>query len=171
MLTSPAPIIEPVHTDVLIIGAGISGIGAAYHLQQQCPEKNYKILDAQPAIGGTWTTHTYPGIRSDSDFFTFGYRFKPWTGAPIASGAQILKYLREVIDENGIQTHIHHQQSVLSANWESQHQRWSLQVLDGHTNDMAEVTHRNGQAWTTLKGKLFTRKLGPPILITKANGL
>lgn len=146
------------HTDVLIIGAGISGIGAAYHLQQQCPDKSYKILDAQAAIGGTWTTHTYPGIRSDSDFFTFGYRFKPWTGAPIASAAQILKYLREVIDENGIQTHIHHQQSVLSANWESQHQRWSLQVLDGHTNEvkfyscnflwMCQGYYRHGKGYT-----------------------
>lgn len=119
-----------VHADVLIIGAGISGIGAAYHLQQQCPNKTYRILDAQPASGGTWTTHTYPGIRSDSDLFTFGYRFKPWTGAPIATAAQILNYLGEVISENDIKRHIHHQHIVESAQWESSTQRWTLQVRD-----------------------------------------
>jgi cation diffusion facilitator CzcD-associated flavoprotein CzcO len=146
------------HTDVLIIGAGISGIGAAYHLQQQCPEKTYTILDTQPAIGGTWTTHTYPGIRSDSDFFTFGYRFKAWTGAPIATAAQILKYLREVIDENDIQRHIHHQHSVLSAEWDSGQQRWSLQVLNKQTNQvqsfscnflwMCQGYYRHGKGYT-----------------------
>ena len=146
------------HTDVLIIGAGISGIGAAYHLQQQCPDKTYSVLDAQPAIGGTWTTHTYPGIRSDSDLFTFGYRFKPWTGAPIATAAQILKYLHEVIDENDIQRHINHQHSVLSADWDSGQQRWTLQVLDGLLNKvkwfscnflwMCQGYYRQGKGYT-----------------------
>ena len=146
------------HTDVLIIGAGISGIGAAYHLKQQCPEKTYNVLDAQPAIGGTWTTHTYPGIRSDSDLFTFGYRFKPWTGAPIATAAQILKYLREVIDENDIQTHIHHQHTVLSADWDSGLQSWTLQVLDSLTNQVKQFScnflwmcqgyYRHGKGYT-----------------------
>jgi cation diffusion facilitator CzcD-associated flavoprotein CzcO len=146
------------HTDVLIIGAGISGIGAAYHLQQQCPEKTYSVLDAQPAIGGTWTTHTYPGIRSDSDLFTFGYRFKPWTGAPIATAAQILKYLGEVIADNDIERHIHHQHTVVSAEWDSGQQRWTLQVLDGLLNQvkgfscnflwMCQGYYRHGKGYT-----------------------
>ena len=73
------------HFDVLIVGAGISGIGGAYHLQDQCPDKSFVVLETQHDFGGTWRTHTYPGIRSDSDLYTFGYRFKPWTDAPIAS--------------------------------------------------------------------------------------
>jgi cation diffusion facilitator CzcD-associated flavoprotein CzcO len=94
------------HVDVLIVGAGISGIGSAWHLQEQCPDKSYLILEAKETFGGTWETHKYPGVRSDSDLYTFGYRFKPWVGAPVASGAEILKYLGEVIDENGIGPHI-----------------------------------------------------------------
>ena len=73
------------HFDVLVVGAGISGVGAAWHLQTQCPGTTYAVLESKPTFGGTWVTHTYPGIRSDSDLYTFGYRFKPWTGAPIAS--------------------------------------------------------------------------------------
>ena len=76
--------------DVLIVGAGISGIGAAVHLQQQCPGKTWAILESQDGFGGTWRTHRYPGIRSDSDLFTFGYRFKPWMGKPIATAGEIL---------------------------------------------------------------------------------
>ncbi|SVA12800.1 uncharacterized protein METZ01_LOCUS65654, partial [marine metagenome] len=73
----PGPMTE--HFDVLVVGAGISGIGGAYHLQQQCPDKTYVVLETMDDFGGTWKTHTYPGIRSDSDLYTFGYRFKPWT--------------------------------------------------------------------------------------------
>ena len=76
--------VDVVHVDVLIVGAGISGIGSAYHLQDQCPDKSYAILEAKETFGGTWETHKYPGVRSDSDLYTFGYRFKPWVGAPIA---------------------------------------------------------------------------------------
>ncbi len=166
------------HVDVIIVGAGISGIGAAYHLQQQCPEKSYKILDAQPAIGGTWTTHIYPGIRSDSDLFTFGYRFKPWTGAPIASAAQILKYLSEVIEENDILPQIHHQHTVLSADWDSATQQWTLQVRDGATNKvkhcscnflwMCQGYYRHGEGFTpvwpgmeTFKGQIIHPQTWP----------
>ena len=85
------------HFDVLIAGAGISGVGAAYHLTTQCPGTSFVALEAQDTFGGTWSTHRYPGIRSDSDLHTFGYRFKPWTSAPIASAAEILKYMGEVI--------------------------------------------------------------------------
>src|SRR5687767_14835263 len=90
------------HFDVLIVGAGISGIGGAYHLQQQCPGKRFVILEALESYGGTWLTHKYPGIRSDSDLYTFGYRFKPWTSAPVATAEEILKYMGEVISENDL---------------------------------------------------------------------
>ena len=73
------------HVDVLVVGAGISGIGAAYHLTHQRPDKSFVVLEAMDGFGGTWKWHTYPGVRSDSDLYTFGYRFKPWTGAPIAT--------------------------------------------------------------------------------------
>ena len=94
------------HFDVLVVGAGVSGIGAAYHLQEQCPDRSYVILETLDSFGGTWHTHKYPGIRSDSDLYTFGYRFKPWVGAPIASADEILKYMGEVIEENDIARHI-----------------------------------------------------------------
>ena len=93
------------HFDVLIAGAGISGVGAAYHLATQCPGKRFVVLETQPTFGGTWTTHKYPGIRSDSDLHTFGYRFKPWTSAPIASAQEILAYMGEVITENDLGRH------------------------------------------------------------------
>ena len=94
------------HFDVLIAGAGISGVGAAYHLTTQCPGTSFVVLEAQETFGGTWPTHRYPGIRSDSDLYTFGYRFKPWTSAPIATAAEILKYMGEVIEENDLARHI-----------------------------------------------------------------
>src|ERR1700710_852122 len=84
------------HFDVLIVGAGISGIGAAYHLTQQCPGKSFVVLETQESYGGTWLTHRYPGIRSDSDLHTFGYRFKPWTSAPIATADEIMSYMGAV---------------------------------------------------------------------------
>ena len=95
---------QATHVDVLIVGAGISGIGSAHHLQEQCPGKSYAVLEAKDTFGGTWETHKYPGVRSDSDLYTFGYRFKPWVGAPIASAEEILKYMGEVIEESGIST-------------------------------------------------------------------
>ena len=85
------------HFDVLIVGAGISGIGAAYHLTKQCPWARFVVLDALESFGGTWRTHRFPGIRSDSDLYTYGYRFKPWTGPPLATAAEILAYMGEVI--------------------------------------------------------------------------
>src|SRR5215471_15704214 len=90
----------PEHFDVLIVGAGISGVGSAYHLKAQSPDRSFVILDALDDFGGTWHTHRYPGIRSDSDLYTFGYRFKPWVGTPIATGPEIRKYMGEVIEEN-----------------------------------------------------------------------
>ena len=94
------------HFDVIIVGAGISGVGSAYHLQTQCPGKSYVVLEMKDTFGGTWETHKYPGVRSDSDLYTFGYRFKPWIGKPIATAQEILSYMGEVIEENGIDDHI-----------------------------------------------------------------
>ena len=100
------------HFDVVIVGAGISGVGGAYHLTKQCPGTSFVVLEAQESFGGTWHTHRYPGIRSDSDLYTFGYRFKPWTGAPIATAAEILRYMGEVIDENDLGRHIRYRHKI-----------------------------------------------------------
>ena len=105
------------HVDVLIVGAGISGIDAAYHLQQQCPGRSFVLLETQESFGGTWHTHKFPGIRSDSDLFTFGYKWKPWTGVPIASAEAILDYLDEVLDEQDIRRHIRYRHEVMRATW------------------------------------------------------
>ena len=112
--------------DVLIVGAGISGIGAAWHLRQACPHKRFAVLEAQQGFGGTWRTHRYPGIRSDSDLFTFGYGFKPWTGQPIATADQIQQYLGEVIADHDLAPHIRCGHAVVTAEWCSAEQRWTL---------------------------------------------
>ncbi|MCS6986815.1 MAG: NAD(P)/FAD-dependent oxidoreductase [Sphingomonadaceae bacterium] len=114
------------HVDVLIVGAGISGLGAAKHLQDQCPGKSWLILEAFESYGGTWWSHRYPGIRSDSDLYTFGYRFKPWVGPPIATREEILKYLGEVIAENNLARGIRYRHRVETASWDSTRQRWTL---------------------------------------------
>ena len=117
------------HIDVIIVGAGISGIGAAYHLQDQCPDKSYLILEMKDSFGGTWETHKYPGVRSDSDLYTFGYRFKPWVGAPIASAGAILKYMGEVIEENGIADHIRYGHRITACKWSSADNLWSVEAV------------------------------------------
>jgi len=114
------------HVDVLIVGAGISGIGSAYHLQDQCPDKSYVILEMKDTFGGTWETHKYPGVRSDSDLYTFGYRFKPWVDEPIASADKILRYMEEVIDENGIDQHIRYGHRITSCRWSSEDDLWTV---------------------------------------------
>jgi monooxygenase len=121
--------------DVLIVGAGISGIGSAWHLQEQCPGKTYAIIESKETFGGTWETHKYPGVRSDSDLYTFGYRFKPWVGAPIASAQAILDYMGEVIEEGGIDRHIRYGHTITSAKWDSGTNRWTLEArtTDGGT--------------------------------------
>jgi cation diffusion facilitator CzcD-associated flavoprotein CzcO len=108
------------HFDVMIVGAGISGIGAAYHLSQQCTGRSFVVLEGLESFGGTWLMHTYPGIRSDSDLYTFGYRFKPWTGPLIATAEQILDYMGEVIDENDLAPHIRYRHTITSASWSSE---------------------------------------------------
>ena len=113
--------------DVLIVGAGISGIGSAWHLGDKCPDKTYMILEARDSFGGTWDLFRYPGIRSDSDMYTLGFNFKPWTdGKAIADGPAIMKYLEETIEENRIAEHIRYGHKVVSADWSSMDACWSV---------------------------------------------
>ena len=128
------------HFDVVIAGAGISGVGAAYHLTTQCPGTTFVALEAQKTFGGTWTTHRYPGIRSDSDLHTFGYRFKPWTSAPIASAAEILKYMGEVIEENDLARHIRYQHTITSASWSSEENLWTIEATRTATGEQRRIT-------------------------------
>ncbi|MDP1755902.1 MAG: NAD(P)/FAD-dependent oxidoreductase, partial [Pseudohongiella sp.] len=116
-------------TDVIIIGAGLSGIGAAVHLQKHCPGKSYLILEARTAMGGTWDLFRYPGIRSDSDMHTLGYNFKPWTAAKaIADGPSILSYVNETVREHGITPHIRYEHTLLAADWSDEKACWTLTV-------------------------------------------
>src|SRR3954471_9447726 len=108
------------HVDVLIVGAGVSGIGAAHHLQERFLTKSFLLLDAQDDRGGTWWAHKYPGVRSDSDLFTYGYRFKPWRGPSIAAGEEILNYLDEVIEEDDLARHIRYHHRVTAASWSTE---------------------------------------------------
>ena len=110
---------RPEHFDVLIVGAGLSGVGGAYHLTKQCPGTSFLVLEAMDSFGGTWLTHKYPGVRSDSDLYTYGYRFKPWTGPPIATGTEILAYIGEVIAENDLGRHIRYRHRISAAQWSS----------------------------------------------------
>jgi len=124
------------HCDVLIVGAGLSGVGAAYHLQAAFPAKTYAILEARDAIGGTWDLFRYPGVRSDSDMFTLGYRFRPWTKAQaIADGPSILGYVRATAAEAGIERHVRFGHRVTRAAWSSEQARWTVEASrpDGET--------------------------------------
>jgi cation diffusion facilitator CzcD-associated flavoprotein CzcO len=113
----------------VVVGAGISGIGAGYHLQKQCPNKSFVILEGRERFGGTWDLFRYPGIRSDSDMHTMGYRFKPWIDEKfIADGSSILNYLEETIDENNLGNKIRYQHKVLTSSWSSSTSKWTLEV-------------------------------------------
>lgn len=119
------------HLDVLIVGAGISGIGAAWHLQARCPGKTYAILEARPRMGGTWDLFRYPGIRSDSDMYTLGFSFRPWTEAKaIADGSSILRYLEQTARDSGIDRHIRYGRRMAHASWSTRDARWTVE-LDG----------------------------------------
>ncbi len=120
------------HVDVLIIGAGLSGVGAAWRLGQMRPAASYVILEARDAIGGTWDLFRYPGVRSDSDMFTLSYPFRPWRGAQsMASGESIREYIRETADEGGITPHIRFGTKVLRASWSSERARWTVETTAG----------------------------------------
>src|SRR5688500_17340308 len=115
------------HLDVIVVGAGLSGIGGACHLRMECPDKSFVILEGREAMGGTWDLFRYPGVRSDSDMHTLGYRFRPWTAAEaIADGPSILEYVRETAREAGIDAHVRYGHRVRRAEWADG--RWTLSV-------------------------------------------
>jgi monooxygenase len=129
------------HFDVLIVGAGLSGIGAAWHLQEGCRGKSYTILEGREASGGTWDLFRYPGVRSDSDMYTLGYRFRPWKEAKaIADGPSILKYIREVAHDHGIDAKIRYRHRVVSAAWSTPDARWTVEVERGEARELARFT-------------------------------
>ena len=129
------------HFDHLIVGAGLSGIGAAVHLKRAFPEKSFAVLEMRQALGGTWDLFRYPGIRSDSDMYTLGYRFKPWTGKKaIADGPDILAYVRETAEENGIDRHIRYHHKVVRADWSSSDAHWVVTVEHTDTGATSELT-------------------------------
>jgi len=128
------------HVDVLIVGAGISGVGGAYHLKQQCPGKSFVVLEGLESFGGTWLMHRYPGIRSDSDLYTFGYRFKPWVGPPIATAQEILTYMGEVIDDNDLAPHIRYNHHIETASWSSKDNLWTIEATRKDTGERLTFT-------------------------------
>ncbi len=137
----PHPGLASEHVDVLIVGAGLSGIGAAYHLQRDLPGKSYTILEAREATGGTWDIFRYPGIRSDSDLHTYGYAFKPWTDEKsIADGPSILRYIRQTATENGIDEHIRFGYRVLRSEWSSDDARWTVHAERADTGEHLRMT-------------------------------
>ncbi|WP_328478321.1 NAD(P)/FAD-dependent oxidoreductase [Actinoplanes sp. NBC_00393] len=131
------------HLDVVIVGAGISGIGAAYYLQREHPGRRYAILEARAASGGTWDLFRYPGIRSDSDLHTFGFEFAPWTDdQSIATADRILAYLRRTAADHGIDQHIRYHHRVVAASWSSEQARWTVEVERTDTGAREELTCR-----------------------------
>jgi cation diffusion facilitator CzcD-associated flavoprotein CzcO len=132
---------KPEHFDVLVVGAGISGIGAGYHLQRSCPDRTYAILEARDDIGGTWDLFRYPGIRSDSDMYTLGYSFKPWTSPrAIADGWSILEYLHATAKEHGIDRKIRLRHRVKRASWSTEEARWTVEAERGERKEAVRFT-------------------------------
>jgi cation diffusion facilitator CzcD-associated flavoprotein CzcO len=118
------------HVDVLIVGAGLSGIGAASHLQRECPGKSFAILESRGTVGGTWDLFRYPGIRSDSDMYTMGYSFRPWTNAKaIADGESIRTYITDTLAQEGLQPHLRLNHRVVSAEWSSASALWTVTAV------------------------------------------
>src|SRR6266571_1739802 len=129
------------HFDVLVAGAGISGIGAGYHLQTSCPGRTYAILEARDSVGGTWDLFRYPGIRSDSDMYTLGFRFRPWPDAKaIADGPSILSYVRETASMHGIDEKIRFHHRVVRAEWSTEDARWTVHVERGDTGETVTLS-------------------------------
>jgi monooxygenase len=129
------------HFDVLIVGAGLSGIGAGYHLQDECPDKTYAILEARESMGGTWDLFRYPGVRSDSDMYTLGYSFRPWEDAKaIADGPSILSYIRQTAKDDGIDQKIRFGHRVKRASWSSTDARWTVEAERGPSQETVRLT-------------------------------
>jgi cation diffusion facilitator CzcD-associated flavoprotein CzcO len=129
------------HFDVLIVGAGLSGIGAACHLQRECPQHRFAILENRQRIGGTWDLFRYPGVRSDSDMYTLGYAFKPWEQPQaIASGDAIRNYVQETAEEHGVDRLIRFGHKVISADWSASQARWTLQIERAEQGDTVQMS-------------------------------
>lgn len=143
-LTDAAPHTESstavTHVDVVIVGAGISGLGAAHHLREHFPDRSFVVLDALDGFGGTWRTHRYPGARSDSDLHTFGYSFKPWVGPTIATAGEILNYLNELIAEDDLAPVIKYRHRVRDAQWSTREAQWTVEVERADTGDVVRYT-------------------------------
>ncbi len=132
---------NPEHLDVLIVGAGLSGIGAGHYLQTQCPWASWAIFEARESIGGTWDLFRYPGVRSDSDMFTLGYAFRPWEGdKAIADGDSILRYIKDTAAQAGIDGRIRFRHRVVQAAWSSDEARWHITAQRTDTGELVEVT-------------------------------
>src|SRR5918999_197705 len=132
---------EGEHLDVIVVGAGISGVCAGYHLQDKCPGKSYALLEARDAIGGTWDLFRYPGIRSDSDMYTLGFRFRPWPDAQtIADGPAIREYVRDTAREYGIDRKIRFHHRVVRAEWSSEDGRWTVEAERADTGETIRLT-------------------------------
>jgi cation diffusion facilitator CzcD-associated flavoprotein CzcO len=129
------------HFDVLVVGAGLSGIGAGYHLHKHCPDRSYAILEGRERLGGTWDLFRYPGVRSDSDMYTLGYSFRPWKEAKaIADGPAILKYVRDTARDHGIDSHIRYGHRVKRASWSTPDARWTVEVERGEASESVRFT-------------------------------
>ena len=137
----PAEPAQPEHFDVLVVGAGLAGIGAGCHLERSLPQKSYAILEARDAIGGTWDLFRYPGIRSDSDMYTLGYPFRPWdSDKAIADGASIRQYIRETASEYGVEGKIRFHHQVVRADWSTGQHRWTVEAQRGDTGETVQFT-------------------------------
>jgi cation diffusion facilitator CzcD-associated flavoprotein CzcO len=133
--------VQPNHLDVLIVGAGISGISAAYHVQTRCPDRTYAILEGRSRMGGTWDLFRYPGIRSDSDMYTLGFSFRPWTNPKaIADGPSILSYVEETAKAYGIDRKIRYGRQVVSAKWSTPAARWTVETRNAETGEKETLT-------------------------------
>jgi monooxygenase len=129
------------HVDVIIVGAGLSGVGGACHLKRECPQKSFVILEGRETMGGTWDLFRYPGVRSDSDMYTLGYRFRPWREAKaMADGPSILSYIRDTAAEYGIDKSIRYNHRVRRASWSSDNARWTIEVETGPDNSVVQFT-------------------------------
>jgi monooxygenase len=129
------------HLDMLIVGAGLSGIGAAYYLQANCPQKSYALLEGREAMGGTWDLFRYPGVRSDSDMYTLGYTFRPWTNPKaIADGPSILQYIKDTAAEYGIDRKIRYGHRLCGASWSSEDAKWTVEVQRTTEGDTVQMT-------------------------------
>ncbi len=140
-MNAPEDETPPEHLDVIVVGAGLSGIGAACHLRANCPGKSFAVLEARQASGGTWDLFRYPGIRSDSDMFTLGYSFRPWKEAEaIADGPSILEYIRETARDHGVEDRIRFRRRVVGAEWSTADGRWSVEVERTEDGEIERLT-------------------------------